>query len=92
MIQLLLNRRGVMSLLINSLYQQQLIAQRNNAIYNTMCSNQAKINLLTSFGGNDILDLSTAHKAEQQLTFMGIINSLKAKIANAQLNAMKNKD
>lgn len=54
-----------MSLLINSLYQQQLIAQRNNAIYNTMAANQAQMNLLTGFSGNDILDLSTAHKAEQ---------------------------
>lgn len=80
-----------MSLLINSLYQQQLIAQRNNAIYGAMMANQAKMNLLTSFSGNDILDLSTAHKAEQQLTFMGSINSLRAKVANAQLKAM-NKD
>lgn len=80
-----------MSLLINSLYQQQLIAQRNNAIYNTMAANQAQMNLLTSFSGNDILDLSTAHKTEQQLTFTGLINSLRAKIANAQLKAM-NKD
>lgn len=80
-----------MSLLINSLYQQQLIAQRNNAIYNTMAANQAQMNLLTSFSGNDILDLSTAHKAEQQLTFTELINSLRAKIANAQLKAM-NKD
>ena len=80
-----------MSLLINSLYQQQLIAQRNNAIYNTMAANQAQMNLLTGFSGNDILDLSTAHKAEQQLTFTVLINSLRAKIANAQLKAM-NKD
>ena len=80
-----------MSLLINLLYQQQLIAQRNNAIYNTMAANQAQMNLLTGFSGNDILDLSTAHKAEQQLTFTGLINSLRAKIANAQLKAM-NKD
>ena len=44
-----------MSLLINSLYQQQLIASRNDAIYNTMLANQAKMNLLTSFGsGGDI--------------------------------------
>lgn len=79
-----------MSLLINSLYQQQLIASRNDAIYNTMLANQAKMNLLTRFGsGGDILDLSGVHKAEQQLTFMGLINSLRAKIANAQLNAMK---
>ena len=79
-----------MSLLINSLYQQQLIASRNDAIYNTMLANQAKMNLLTSFGsGGDILDLSGVHKTEQQLTFMGLINSLRAKIANAQLNAMK---
>ena len=79
-----------MSLLINSLYQQQLIASRNDAIYNTMLANQAKMNLLTSFGsGGDILDLSGVHKAEQQLTFMSLINSLRAKIANAQLNAMK---
>ena len=80
-----------MSLLINSLYQQQLIAQRNDAIYGAMMANQGKMNLLTSFSGNDILDLSTAHKAEQQLTFMGLINSLRAKVANAQLKAM-NKD
>lgn len=80
-----------MSLLINSLYQQQLIAQRNNAIHGAMMANQGKMNLLTSFSGNDILDLSTAHKAEQQLTFMGLINSLRAKVANAQLKAM-NKD
>lgn len=79
-----------MSLLISSLYQQQLIASRNDAIYNTMLANQAKMNLLTSFGsGGDILDLSGVHKVEQQLTFMGLINSLRAKIANAQLNAMK---
>ena len=55
-----------MSLLINSLYQQQLIARRNDAIYNTMLANQAKMNLLTSFGsGGDILDLSSVHKVEQ---------------------------
>lgn len=79
-----------MSLLISSLYQQQLIASRNDAIYNTMLANQAKMNLLTSFGsGGDILGLSGVHKAEQQLTFMGLINSLRAKIANAQLNAVK---
>ncbi len=81
-----------MSFLINSLYQQQLIAQKNNAIYNCMLANEGKMNLLTSFGGSDILDLSTMHKAEQQLTFMGIINSIKAKIADIQLNSMKNKD
>lgn len=80
-----------MSLLINSLYQQQLIAQRNDAMYNSMMANQAQMNLLAGFTGNDILDLSTAHKAEQQLTFMGLINSLRAKIADAQLKAM-NKD
>ena len=81
-----------MSLLINSLYQQQLIAQRSNAIYNTMMANQGKMNLLTSFGsGGDILDLSTAYKAEQQLSFMGLINSLRAKIADVQLEAL-NKD
>lgn len=81
-----------MSLLINSLYQQQLIAQRSNAIYNTMMANQGKMNLLTSFGsGSDILDLSTAYKAEQQLSFMGLINSLRAKIADVQLKAL-NKD
>ena len=81
-----------MSLLINSLYQQQLIAQRSNAIYNTMMANQGKMNLLTSFGsGGDILDLSTAYKAEQQLSFMGLINSLRAKIADVQLKAL-NKD
>lgn len=80
-----------MSLLINSLYQQQLIAQRNDAMYNSMMANQAQMNLLTSFTGNDILDLSSAHKAEQQLTFMGLINSLRAKVADAQLKAM-NKD
>lgn len=85
-------RRDFMSLLINSLYQQQLIAQRSDAIYNTMMANQGKMNMLTSFGsGGDILDLSTVHKAEQQLTFMGLINSLKAKIADVQLKAL-NKD
>lgn len=81
-----------MSLLINSLYGQQLIAQRNDAMYNAMAANQAQMNLLTSFSGNDILDLSTVHKVEQQLSFMGLINSLKARIADAQLKAMnKNK-